>query len=179
MAAPEGGGALDGHLEGMIEHVLGQVRESFAAANGGNVTQAFESPYDLAMGFIHAVDWSERWIQALIAAEVALLALVALTRGRQMVQCVIFVLTSCVDCRARARSRRAGREVPPSSWRIAARDDDDDVASVPRGAGPLTTRIGARANAHGTRSAPHILRGEDQRRVPGQLGALRRAAVLR
>ena len=92
-AAGTGAGGLDGHLEGMIEHVMGQIRETFASANG-NATQSFESPYDFAMGFIHAVDWRERWIQGLIAAEASLLAVAVLTRKWQTVQCVIFVLTS-------------------------------------------------------------------------------------
>jgi hypothetical protein len=49
---------------------------------------------DSVKAFYHAVDWSERWLQGLLAAELLLLVTVVVTRRRPAVQTAIFFTTS-------------------------------------------------------------------------------------
>mmetsp|Transcript_8018 Transcript_8018/g.14930 ORF Transcript_8018/g.14930 Transcript_8018/m.14930 type:complete len:136 (+) Transcript_8018:135-542(+) len=53
------------------------------------------------LGFIHAVDWTEQWILALIAAEVLLLVLVLATRRHTTPQALLFILLGLVIYLAR------------------------------------------------------------------------------
>lgn len=58
--------------------------------------QEQEPLWDVVMGFVNAVDWTEGWIRALIGAHVALLLLAILTRRRTTIQSVIFGFAALV-----------------------------------------------------------------------------------
>ena len=73
--------------------MFNQVMASVKANLGVDGRKTGQSTYELFMGFVHAVDWSESWIQSLLAGEVMLLIAVLLTRKRMGVQCTIFMAT--------------------------------------------------------------------------------------
>ena len=54
----------------------------------------FEKPTFMAnaMGFFYAVNWNERWIQAILVLQVLFFVLVAMTRHRQNIQSLLLVL---------------------------------------------------------------------------------------
>ena len=53
---------------------------------------AFQLAVEQAQQFYQAVDWSERWLQALVATECFLLILVLVTRNRTTFQGILFVI---------------------------------------------------------------------------------------
>jgi len=55
-----------------------------------------EPLWSVVMGFVHAIDWKERWIQALLAAQVGLLLVTVLTRKHATIQGTIFVAAMTV-----------------------------------------------------------------------------------
>ena len=73
-----------------------------------NSTDASRSLYSDAMGFYHAVNWTERWLHALAGAHVLLWALIVATRRATDVQMVLlFVIRACRAARRhRARDAR-------------------------------------------------------------------------
>lgn len=96
--------SLDDHIRGIAENVLSSIKESFqpgfnASATSSSATPQFahaRSSYEAFMGFVHAVDWTEPWIQIMIAAEVIILIAAVLTRKMFEVQAAVFVTISCV-----------------------------------------------------------------------------------
>jgi transmembrane protein 18 len=52
--------------------------------------------WDVTMDFIHAIDWSERWIQAILTIEVALLLTAISWRHTPAVQLVLFAICAVV-----------------------------------------------------------------------------------
>ena len=63
-------------------------------ASAGNSQRSF---YDDAMGFFHAVAWrEEKWLWAVIAFEILLLATILMTKSRWNVQVFLFSLTSAL-----------------------------------------------------------------------------------
>eukprot|EP01104_Vermistella_antarctica_P000911 TRINITY_DN10996_c0_g1_i1.p1 TRINITY_DN10996_c0_g1~~TRINITY_DN10996_c0_g1_i1.p1 ORF type:complete len:199 (-),score=55.17 TRINITY_DN10996_c0_g1_i1:256-852(-) len=59
----------------------------------GGAALSLPSLHDVVMGFYHAVNWSEPWIQGLMCVHVSLFLLVLFTRRYQTVQIVLWVLT--------------------------------------------------------------------------------------
>ena len=71
-----------------------QFRKGPPGASAGNSQRSF---YDDAMGFFHAVAWrEEKWLWAVIAFEILLLATILMTKSRWNVQVFLFSLTSAL-----------------------------------------------------------------------------------
>jgi len=79
-------------MDGLVQDVLESRKTSFQ--------HAYDSPYDILMGFLHAVDWkNETWLQVILAGHVLLWIVVVLTRKWAIFQGVIFVtLCALVYC---------------------------------------------------------------------------------
>lgn len=78
---------LTGMLEGMFEDVMAQAR-SFQ--QGQDSQQASGGLGSSLMHFIRSVDWSERWIQAILASHAFVVLLAVLFRRSSAVQLAIF-----------------------------------------------------------------------------------------
>ena len=99
-------------IRSTFQHGLGE-REGEAATGTGtgtdvdgvlpkvDVKRMFSLASEQFLGFIHAVDWTEQWILALIAAEVLLLVLVLATRRHTTPQALLFILLGLVIYLAR------------------------------------------------------------------------------
>ena len=69
-------------MDDLRSAILDQLR-----SNGDIVTPTF---YDAVMGFYHAVNWNQRWLQLLLASHVVVLILMLWTRKRFEIQVGIF-----------------------------------------------------------------------------------------
>jgi len=70
--------------------LVDQIRSALVDERTGK--NAFQLAVDQAQQFYQAVDWSERWLQALVATECFLLILVLVTRHRTTFQGILFVI---------------------------------------------------------------------------------------
>jgi hypothetical protein len=61
-----------------------------------NVTREYQVFVEHVTGFVNTVDWSERWLQALLAAHVICFLIILLGRNNMRVQTVLFC-TLCED----------------------------------------------------------------------------------
>ena len=88
----DGAAGLARDLEGMLEEAtrgLGAALKGFRSPHpGGHVGAVWEH----VQGFVHAVDWSERWIQGLLAAQAAVFVAVLATRRSVRAQLVLFAV---------------------------------------------------------------------------------------
>ena len=88
----EGAAGFARDLEGMLEEAtrgLGAALKGFRSPHpGGHVGAVWEH----VRGFVHAVDWSERWIQGLLAAQAAVFVAVLATRRSVRAQLVLFAV---------------------------------------------------------------------------------------
>ena len=86
---------MSDELNHIFESVSSQVRHAFSDPTGQK-----RSPYkqikESTLGFIHAVDWKETWLIALLTTLLALLCFVLLTRRQTNMQCVLFVFLSVI-----------------------------------------------------------------------------------
>ncbi len=82
---------------GLTEQIYAELRRAVKAANNG--TSSSEGFWDNLQGFLHAVDWQERWIQALLAGQLALLVLVLACRRNTSVLGGVFLLLGEVVAR--------------------------------------------------------------------------------
>ena len=64
--------------------------DPFAVYRDFNATRELQVFFDAVNGFVAAVDWSERWLQALLGAHVALFVLLLATRRNMNVQIAAF-----------------------------------------------------------------------------------------
>ncbi|GBG32932.1 Transmembrane protein 18 [Hondaea fermentalgiana] len=72
----------------VLQDAMREVVQSRAA----KFKHAYDGPYEVLMGFFHAVDWAnESWLQALLAAELVLVLVVFLSRKWQRLQLVLFL----------------------------------------------------------------------------------------
>jgi transmembrane protein 18 len=78
-----------GSLEIMIEHLQQAFRDQIRQLTSNN-----KDPWTLAREFIGAIDWSERWLQAILAMHAGLLALVLCCRRNQAVQIGVFLFAA-------------------------------------------------------------------------------------
>lgn len=106
----DGGGEIDAFAAAVTERVLSEVQSD----------PRMEQPslYTATMGFVHAVDWSEYWLQALLATHVVLLLLVIATRRRFWLQVGIFLGIS-----AAVRAAEPLNSFAHEHWRRFARQD--------------------------------------------------------
>jgi transmembrane protein 18 len=74
----------------LIDQILSDVRMN------ATVTIGYDSLVESARAFVAAVDWSERWIQAVVALHVFLLVVIILTRTHFWVQVGLFVFMAVV-----------------------------------------------------------------------------------
>jgi len=74
--------------------LVDQIRSALVDERTGK--NAFQLAVDQAQQFYQAVDWSERWLQALVATECFLLILVLVTRHRTTFQGILFVILGAV-----------------------------------------------------------------------------------
>ena len=70
--------------------LVDQIRSALVDERTGK--NAFQLAVEQAQQFYQAVDWSERWLQALVATECFLLILVLVTRNRTTFQGILFVI---------------------------------------------------------------------------------------
>lgn len=70
--------------------LVDQIRSALVDERTGK--NAFQLAVDQAQQFYQAVDWSERWLQALVATECFLLILVLVTRHRTTFQGILLVI---------------------------------------------------------------------------------------
>ncbi|GAQ82535.1 hypothetical protein KFL_001140230 [Klebsormidium nitens] len=71
-------------ITAILEHVTGEVRKKFQEmSDGGSIK-------DSILAFVHAVDWTEPWILALICAHMLLFFVAIFTRRRNNLQFVLF-----------------------------------------------------------------------------------------
>ena len=86
---------MSDELNHIFESVSSQVRHAFSDPTGQK-----RSPYqqikESTLGFVHAVDWKETWLIALLTTLLALLCFVLLTRRQTNMQCVLFVFLSVI-----------------------------------------------------------------------------------
>ena len=81
------------HLLKMGEELLKTASKSVRDAAGPD---AWRQGFEVIMGFINAVDWNERWIQGLLAAQATILITAILTRTSETAQMVIFLFCMCL-----------------------------------------------------------------------------------
>ena len=90
------------HVAAMAEAVTDSIKAMLA---GANFTVASAEFYSDVLGFYHAVDWTERWLIALVAFHIQLWVIAVALRHSDNVQMVLLVLI---------RTRRSGMpRVPP------------------------------------------------------------------
>lgn len=82
-------------LQGMVDHVLAQLREKFADPTGQGLSP-WQQIKRSVLAFVYAVRWSEPWLVATLVTLMMTLLLVLLFRRNTNVQCTIFVLLSGV-----------------------------------------------------------------------------------
>ena len=70
--------------------LVDQIRSALVDERTGK--NAFQLAVEQAQQFYQAVDWSERWLQTLVATECFLLILVLVTRYRTTFQGILFVI---------------------------------------------------------------------------------------
>ncbi|QDZ26074.1 hypothetical protein HOP50_20g86250 [Chloropicon primus] len=83
-----------GSFEQAATTLVDEVRKAFVDERTGK--NAFELAVEQAKQFYNAVDWSEQWIQALLASELVLLLIVVFTRNRTTFQGILFLVLGAV-----------------------------------------------------------------------------------
>ena len=97
--------SFDDNIRGIAEHVLSSIKESFIENNNNRTgsddsssiptfSSMSSSSYEAFMGFVHAIDWTERWIQSMIFTEIVVCIAAVVTRKNQILQAVLFVTIS-------------------------------------------------------------------------------------
>ena len=75
--------------EGMEEFQRDMLKEAQAKVGSTEQQQGF---YDAVMGFFHAIDWRERWIQGILLFHVVLLVVAVTNRRSSSTQLTIFLV---------------------------------------------------------------------------------------
>ena len=120
---------VGGRLWGAMEDLVEDARSSFEQAATTLVDQirsalvdertgknAFQLAVEQAQQFYQAVDWSERWIQALVATECFLLILVLVTRNRTTFQGILFVILGKLRKSSKPRTGNLIHKQPPAAF---------------------------------------------------------------
>lgn len=76
-------------LEGMEEFQRDLLKQAQASVGANEQQQGF---YDAVMGFFHAIDWSEGWIQSILLFHVVLLLIAVTNRHNSAIQLSIFLV---------------------------------------------------------------------------------------
>ena len=74
--------AFEAFVQGVTKDLASQLRGS----------QPHETAWNALQAFLHAVDWRERWLRALLAFHTALAATLLLTRRSEAAQAALFLL---------------------------------------------------------------------------------------
>jgi hypothetical protein len=77
-----------------MEEFQRQLLKNAKASMGANAQQ--EGLYEAVAGFIHAINWNERWIQSILLLHGLLLLTALMYRRNSAVQLSIFVLALCI-----------------------------------------------------------------------------------
>ena len=85
------------------------VEHLFKILENANVSGAYNDFYNDAMGFYHAIDWSERWLLALLCFHLCVWLVVVGTRRHNTVQMVLLVALLAVVRSAEWINGVAGR----------------------------------------------------------------------
>jgi hypothetical protein len=103
MAADDAAGAPTPGLREQLSDFAdqhGQMMDAAAKALRDKFGEAKASLYADAMGFVHAIDFTERWILALLAFHVAVWLTIVATRAHANAQAVLFLLIAGAICGA-------------------------------------------------------------------------------
>lgn len=104
---------------GSMADVFNDIREKFRAMQD-------EPPLkDIVMGFVNAVDWTERWIASLLAFHVLLIILALTTRRVTSLQFIIFCLASGVTYMGETLNRLGSKH-----WEMFSSQDYFDQRGV-------------------------------------------------
>ncbi|GAX83828.1 hypothetical protein CEUSTIGMA_g11252.t1 [Chlamydomonas eustigma] len=78
------------HLTGPLDEVFRDLKKKWRDM------QEEEPLWDIIMGFIHAVDWTENWIRIILSCQLVLFILSLSTRRRSIIQGLIFFFSAMV-----------------------------------------------------------------------------------
>jgi hypothetical protein len=89
-------------LEGLVQGIVADLRLNSTVSFG------YENLVESAQAFVAAVDWSERWIQAVLALHLCLLVIIILARQHFWVQVGLFITMATVGLAADPLNRFLG-----------------------------------------------------------------------